>query len=63
MNEDGSVSLAWTAPDEHYPITGYQILRLIPDTGGMDLDTYLVFDTGSAATDCGAADSSHGLDC
>ena len=48
LNEDGSLTLNWTAPSDD-SVTGYQILRRRPQMGE---DTLLVYvsDTGSTAT-------------
>ena len=48
VNDDGSVTLNWDAPDDD-SITGYQILRRRPSEGENDLLVY-VEDTGSTAT-------------
>ena len=47
-NADGSVTLTWDAPDDD-SVTGYRILRRIPDDGEHSLGV-LVEDTGSGAT-------------
>ena len=48
VNEDGSVTLTWDAPDDD-SVTGYQVLRRLPTEGE---DSLLVYeeDTGSTAT-------------
>ena len=48
VNDDGTVTLSWDAPDDD-SVTGYQILRRRPQMGE---DTLLVYvdDTGSTAT-------------
>ena len=48
MNEDGSITLSWDAPDDD-SVTGYQILRRGPSEGENALSVY-VEDTGSTAT-------------
>ena len=47
-NADGSVTLTWDAPDDD-SVTGYQILRRIPDAGEDAVSVYMS-DTSSAAT-------------
>ena len=48
LNDNGSITLNWDAPDDN-TVTGYQILRRLPQEGE---DTLLVYvaDTGSTAT-------------
>jgi hypothetical protein len=48
VNDDGTVTLSWAAPDDD-SVTGYRILRRRPPMGE---DTLLVYvdDTGSTAT-------------
>ena len=48
LNEDGSITLSWDAPDDD-TITGYQILRRRPTLGEETLEVY-VEDTGSTET-------------
>ena len=48
VNDDGSITLTWDAPDDD-SVTGYQILRRRPTEGEDDLLVY-VEDTGSTAT-------------
>ena len=48
VNDDGSISLTWDAPDDD-GITGYQILRRRASEGEDELLVY-VEDTGSTAT-------------
>ena len=48
VNDDGSVTLNWDAPDDD-SVTGYQILRRRPSEGENDLLVH-VEDTGSTAT-------------
>ena len=48
VNDDGSVTLSWEAPDDD-SITGYRILRRRPTEGEGTLLVY-VEDTDSAAT-------------
>ena len=48
VNDDGSVTLSWDAPDDD-SVTGYQILRRRPAEGEGTLLVYLD-DTGSTAT-------------
>ena len=48
MNENGSVTLTWDAPDDD-SITGYQILRQRSTQGESTLSVY-VEDTGSTGT-------------
>ena len=48
VNDDGSVTLSWEAPDDD-SITGYRILRRRPTQGEGTLLVY-VEDTDSAAT-------------
>ena len=47
INDDGSITLSWTAPDDD-SVTGYQILRRRPQREETDLEVY-VDDTGSPA--------------
>ena len=47
-NDDGSITLTWNAPDDD-TITGYRILRRIPQVGQDTLTVY-VRNTGSTAT-------------
>ena len=48
MNEDGSVTLTWDAPEDD-SVTGYQVLRRRPYEGEKALLVY-VENTGSTAT-------------
>ena len=48
VNDDGSVTLSWDAPDDE-SVTGYQVLRRRPTEGEKELLVY-VEDTGSTAT-------------
>ena len=48
VNDDGTVTLSWTAPDDEN-ITGYQVLRRRPTMGEDKLLVY-VADTGGTAT-------------
>ena len=48
VNDDGSVTLNWDAPDDD-SVTGYQVLRRRPSEGENDLLVH-VEDTGSTAT-------------
>ena len=59
VNEDGSVTLNWDAPDDD-SVTGYQILRRRPT---MDEEALLVHveDTGSAATTYTDSDVTEGV--
>ena len=57
-NADGSVTLAWDAPDDG-SVTGYRILRRIPAAGERSLSVH-VPDTGSAATSYTDADVAAG---
>ena len=47
-NDNGTISLAWDAPDGH-TVDGYQILRRKPTDGQDELSIH-VYDTGTAAT-------------
>jgi hypothetical protein len=47
VNDDGSATLSWDAPDED-SVTGYRILRRRPSEGEKELLVY-VNDTGSTA--------------
>ena len=48
VNQDGSITLTWTAPDDD-SITGYHVLRRRPSRDETTLVVYLE-DTGSTAT-------------
>ena len=48
VNDDGTVTLSWDAPDDD-SVTGYQILRRRPSEGEKGLLVY-VEDMGSTAT-------------
>ena len=58
VNEDGSITLTWDAPDDE-SVTGYQILRRRPSAGENALLVYVV-DTGSTATTYTDADVTAG---
>ena len=47
LNDDGTITLSWTAPDDD-SVTGYQVLRRRPQWGETGLEVY-VDDTGSPA--------------
>ena len=47
INDDGTITLSWTAPDDD-SVTGYQVLRRRPQWGETGLEVY-VDDTGSPA--------------
>jgi titin len=61
VNDDGSVTLTWNAPDDD-SVTSYQILRRRPREGENAL-SILVSDTGSTATTYTDTDVTSGVKC
>ena len=58
VNQDGSITLTWTAPDDD-SITGYQVLRRRPSRDETTLAVYLE-DTGSTGTTYTDTDTPNG---